>query len=250
MVTNDRRAKPPLILLHGAIGAAEQLAPLSARLGDDFDVHPPELPGHGDEPLGDRKFALKTFVEYLGGYVEARGLRRPVLLGHSMGGLVGLLLALERPEMLGAVVTLGTKLSWTPEVAAREAGYLRSEKIEEKAPILARTLAARHRALDWRLLLGHTRGLTLGLGRRPPLPLERLGDLSVPVSYGVATRDHLAPPEEGQRAVACLARGELWTPEGTHALESIDAGALARHVRHAASLADANEGARPRAGED
>lgn len=229
---DERRAKPPLILLHGAIGGAEQLAPLAELLRrDGFDVHLPELPGHGDRPLGGMPFALPTFVEDLGGYVEARGLRRPVLFGHSMGGLVGLLLALERPEHLGAVATLGTKLLWTPEIAEREVGYLLDDKIEEKVPKLARTLAARHRALGWWLLLEHTRSLTLGLGRRPPLPLERLGDVSVPVSYGVASRDHLVPREEGERAVEHLAQGELWTPEGSHALESIDADALAGHIR-------------------
>ena len=228
---HERRAKPPVVLLHGAIGAAEQFVPLSERLRrDGFDVHLPELPGHGRRPLGDRPFALSTFAEDLAGYVEARGLERPVLFGHSMGGLVGLLLALERPALLGAVATLGTKLLWTPEIAEREVGYLRDDKIEEKVPRLARTLAARHRALDWRLLLERTRGLTLGLGRRPPLPLERLGELSVPVSYGVASSDHLLPHEEGERAVEHLARGELWTPEGAHALESIDPDALARHL--------------------
>ena len=210
---HERRAKPPLILLHGAIGAAEQLAPLSERLRHDgFDVYLPELPGHGERPLGDRPFALPTFVEDLAGYVEARGLKRPVLFGHSMGGLVGLLLALERPGILGAVTTVGTKLLWTPEIAEREVGYLRDDKIEEKVPKLAFTLDARHRALGWRLLLEHTRGLTLGFGRRPPLPLKRLGDVSVIVSYGVATRDHLVGREEGVWAVGHLVRGELWTP--------------------------------------
>lgn len=217
--------------MHGAIGSSEQLGSLSEYLRQDgFDVHLPELSGHGERPLGDRPFALPTFVEDLGGYVEARGLRRPVLFGHSMGGLVGLLLALERPTLLKAVVTLGTKLSWTPEIAEREVGYLWDDKIEEKVPKLARTLAERHRALDWRLLLERTRGLTLGLGRRPPLPLDRLRDLAVPVSYGVATHDHLVAREEGERAVERLAQGELWMPEGAHALESINADALVERV--------------------
>lgn len=235
MSTNERRVKPPLILLHGAIGSAEQLAPLSARLGNDFDVHLPELSGHGDKRLEDRSFVLSTFVQDLREYIVTQELRQPLLFGHSMGGLIGILLALEDPALLGAVMTLGTKLLWTREIAAREVNYLYHDKIEQKVPSLAHALAARHRALDWRLLLEHTRELTLKLGGQPPLPLERLARLSVPVQYGVAKRDHLVSLEEGEWVVAHLAQGELLTLEGGHALESIDMDALAGHILRKAS---------------
>lgn len=39
----------PLLLLHGAIGATDQLEPLAAELNSYYDVHMLNFPGHGEE---------------------------------------------------------------------------------------------------------------------------------------------------------------------------------------------------------
>lgn len=220
-----------LILLHGALGSAEQLSPLAAQLRSHFDVHVMDFPGHGDEPLGDQPFAFSAFVASVRDYINQQQLKQPLLFGHSMGGMVALLLALEKDCPLRGVITLGTKLGWTAEVAAREVGMMNPDKIEQKVPAFARALEQRHRALDWRRLLEYTQAFTSALGEQPPRLGEWLPGVSVPVFFGVAERDHLVPHEEAQRVVAHLPQGTFWTMAGAHPLESVEVDALAARIR-------------------
>src|SRR5690606_10988031 len=105
---------------------------------------------HGDAPLGDKPFGFSGFVESVRDYINRNELDQPWLFGHSMGGMVALLLALEQDCPVKGIVTLGTKFGWTPEVAAREVALMDPDKIEQKVPAFARALEQRHRALDWR----------------------------------------------------------------------------------------------------
>lgn len=227
MVRSDTK---PLILLHGALGSAEQLSPLSSRLGEYVEAHPLDLPGHGDQPLDDRPFTLASFAAHVEQYVQKQGLQQPLVFGHSMGGAVAMMLARQRPGLLGGIVTLGTKLLWTPEIAGREVGLMDPDKIEQKVPAFARTLQQRHRALGWKSLLEHTRRMTLELGERPPLAEEDFRALSLPVFLGVAERDHLVPLDEARHVASVLPQSRVWTIAGAHPLESVDADALVAEI--------------------
>lgn len=230
---------PQMILVHGALGGAEQFSTLAERLSERFEVHRLDLPGHGAAPLGEAPFALASFAASVRSYLHKRGLRRPWLFGHSMGGLVGLLLALEPAPLLGGVITLGTKLEWTPEVAAREIAMLDPEKIEAKVPAFAQTLAQRHSALGWKNLLARTADMLAELGERPPLTAERLAAASVPVFIGLAERDNLVSQAEAQRFAQSLSQGGFWTVAGAHPLESVETDALAERILALASGAQA-----------
>lgn len=223
--------KKPLILLHGALGGAGQFTALGSELADRFEVHVPELPGHGAAPLGQEAFGFPGFVAALRAYIEHHGIRRPLVFGHSMGGVVALLLALSGDVPLRGIVTLGTKLEWTPEVAAREVSFMDPDKIQQKVPAFGRTLEQRHRALGWKRLLDYTREMTAGLGEHPPLTPDQLAAVRIPVFVGAAEKDHLVPHDEARRAVAQIPEGTFWSPRGAHPLESVDADELAQRLR-------------------
>jgi 3-oxoadipate enol-lactonase len=94
---------PPLVLLHGlGDGAAswEGVAPAFARR---WRVYAPDLRGHGrsDRP-GD--YSVELMEADLLGFLDALGLDRPDLIGHSMGGLVGYLLAGDHPERVRRLI--------------------------------------------------------------------------------------------------------------------------------------------------
>ena len=110
-----------IVLLHGALGSASRLAQLKELLTPNVTTHVVELEGHGDTPPGDRSFRTRHFAENVLQCMSSAGLQRAVLFGYSIGGYVALWLAKEAPERVAAVVTLGTKLGWNPETAAREA---------------------------------------------------------------------------------------------------------------------------------
>jgi pimeloyl-ACP methyl ester carboxylesterase len=84
---------PAVVLLHGASGNAETWRPVLPAWSE-LDVWAPDLPGRGasDGP------ALGSAAEaggWLRAFVEAAGLERPVVVGHSFGGAIGLSAALE-----------------------------------------------------------------------------------------------------------------------------------------------------------
>jgi pimeloyl-ACP methyl ester carboxylesterase len=100
-------AGPPLVLLHGAGGAADLWGPQLEGLGSAARVIAPDLPGHG--PLaGPGRQSVAAYAAWVEAFLDALGLDRIVLGGHSMGGAIAQALALGRPGRLRGLVLVGT----------------------------------------------------------------------------------------------------------------------------------------------
>ena len=99
---------PPLVLLHGAFGTIEscfaELLPLLAR---DFDVIAVELQGHGRTRDIDRPFSYADMAGDMAAFLAALDIPRAHFVGFSLGGAVGLQLALDRPELVDHLVFAG-----------------------------------------------------------------------------------------------------------------------------------------------
>ena len=100
-----------LLLLHGYTAAKDEFADHI----DDLAAHgwhavAPDLRGHGDSdsPDDEGAYSLRIFAADALALADALGWPRFVLLGHSMGGMVAQLVALEQPERLEALVLMGT----------------------------------------------------------------------------------------------------------------------------------------------
>lgn len=96
---------PPLVLVHGLGGSATnwfELAPLLLAGGRRLLI--PDLPGHGgSEPL-PAVAGLGVFADRIAALAEREALTPAPVVGHSLGGLVVLRLALRRPETVSAIV--------------------------------------------------------------------------------------------------------------------------------------------------
>jgi pimeloyl-ACP methyl ester carboxylesterase len=95
---NQDHSDRPVVLLHGLASNAriwELVAPDLAQAG--LMPLAPDGRGHGltDKPDGD--YGFETFFNDLSAYIEACNLERPLLVGHSWGGLVALDYAAHRP---------------------------------------------------------------------------------------------------------------------------------------------------------
>ncbi|HEY0165693.1 MAG TPA: alpha/beta fold hydrolase [Jatrophihabitans sp.] len=104
---------PLLLLLHGLGATGDVWAAWQPMLADRWPGRwlAPDLPGHGGSaPLPEYTFdALAAAVRPL---VESGG--QTVVLGHSLGGVVGLALAAAGAPV-AAVAGLGIKVAWTDE---------------------------------------------------------------------------------------------------------------------------------------
>jgi pimeloyl-ACP methyl ester carboxylesterase len=107
--------EPLLVLLHG-LGATGDVwggwRPLLARLWPGRWLAP-DLPGHGGSPPL-AAYTFDGFAAAVAGIIPPS--TRTVVLGHSLGGVVGLALASGRfPVPVDAVIGLGIKVAWTDE---------------------------------------------------------------------------------------------------------------------------------------
>lgn len=96
---------PDVILIPGFASSREVWRPLARRLSATHRVHLVQLAGFAGEAWthGDGAF-VQPVVDELARY--AATLNKPAVIGHSMGGLSGLLLAQQRPEAVSRVMSV------------------------------------------------------------------------------------------------------------------------------------------------
>lgn len=95
--------KPLLHFTHGNSYPSGAYGRLLEELGRDFDVHTTDMLGHDPRwPVDDNWHALiAELIAQLERYEEP-----PILVGHSLGGAVGMLAAWRRPDLARCVVML------------------------------------------------------------------------------------------------------------------------------------------------
>jgi 2-hydroxy-6-oxonona-2,4-dienedioate hydrolase len=94
---------PPLVLLHGVGDNAFDWRWVLPALASTHRVYAPDLPGSGGsaKPLTD--YSPAFFTRFVGAFLDALGVDRATVIGNSLGGLVGLRLALAEPERVTAL---------------------------------------------------------------------------------------------------------------------------------------------------
>lgn len=93
-------AGPDLILIPGLTSSRHVWDEAVASLGGHYRVHRIQIAGFGGEPARGNASGpvLAPVAEELHAYIQARHLRRPMIAGHSIGGLLTLMLAQRHPE--------------------------------------------------------------------------------------------------------------------------------------------------------
>lgn len=95
----------PLVVLHGLFGSGDNWHTIARRLGSSRRIVSPDLRNHGDSPHSE----LFTFPAMAGDVAELLHDRRfesADILGHSLGGKVGMELALSSPELVRRLIVV------------------------------------------------------------------------------------------------------------------------------------------------
>lgn len=87
----------PLLLLHGGLGSIEMFGPALTQLSATRQVIAVDLQGHGRTPLGERPFRIESMGDDMAVLVKRLGHEQVDVLGYSLGGGVGLRMALQQP---------------------------------------------------------------------------------------------------------------------------------------------------------
>lgn len=97
--------RPPLIILHGLLGSSRNWQTTGRDLAEKFRVFALDLRNHGHSPhLAEMSFEL--MVEDVVAWMDAHGVTRAALMGHSMGGKVAMLLACRHPERVERLIVV------------------------------------------------------------------------------------------------------------------------------------------------
>lgn len=99
-------AGEPLLLIHGVGLRAEVWLPQIAALAAAHRVIAVDMPGHGDSDALPPGAALPDFVGWAARVIATLGLGPVNVAGHSMGALIALGLAVDRPDLLRRVAAL------------------------------------------------------------------------------------------------------------------------------------------------
>jgi pimeloyl-ACP methyl ester carboxylesterase len=218
--------KPPLLILHGAIGASSQLKTIAALLSEDFNIHHVDFPGHGGSPLPTEPFSIQLFAAAVKSYIQMQNLQNLTIFGYSMGGYVAMYLAKEM--QVERIITLGTKVHWDEATAAKETKMLNPELIAAKVPAFAATLEKLHAPNDWKTVLQLTADMMQAMGRDNPLKSADYAGIKAKCLIMLGDRDKMVTFEETLAVYKQLPDATMAVLPGTpHMIDQVDPSLIA-----------------------
>lgn len=230
---------PPLLMVHGGLGAATDWLPIFPALARDHRVLAPDRPGHGLASPMDYAGVdvLDHAATYLRDVMAALGIERAPIVSNGMGGRWAIELALREPERVERLILVGAPMGARRAIPAGISmiswpllGRLVRWSLGRSTPagirrLYGRTLVRHADRLDdliceegaiaWRRNVRSQLSLIDALltpaGIRPALRTDERwagwGRLSMPVTFIWGERDAFASPEIADRIAPQVAGG-------------------------------------------
>ncbi|MBL6750698.1 MAG: acetoin dehydrogenase dihydrolipoyllysine-residue acetyltransferase subunit [Nevskia sp.] len=201
-----------VVFIHGFGGDLSGWALVQTPLASAFDTIALDLPGHGKSSKRVPHADVAGLAGELAAFLDAIGVQRAHLVGHSLGGAVALAFALAHPQRAASLSLLA------PAGLGREinAGYIRNFiRAERRKDVEAnlrqlfcnpdlvnRALAEdviRYKRLDGvRQSLEALEGAFLSGEQQATVLRERLAEVQAPVLVIWGREDRIVPPAQGQ----------------------------------------------------
>jgi pimeloyl-ACP methyl ester carboxylesterase len=137
--------KPPLVLAHGITDDGLCWTPVAEALAEDYDVIMVDARGHGKSEAPEDGYTLRNLAVELAGLIQALGLKKPFILGHSMGAITTLVLAGLFPDLPRAILLEDPPAFWgydgsapkNVEVRRGLANWIQANKRKTRDELLA-----------------------------------------------------------------------------------------------------------------
>lgn len=106
----ENPSAPPLVILHGLLGASRNWTTIGRALQKRFDVHALDLRNHGQSPHTET-MRWSELVADVKRYLQVAGLDEVCLMGHSLGGKIAMKFACANPQLVRklVIVDIATK---------------------------------------------------------------------------------------------------------------------------------------------
>lgn len=214
--------KPYLLLLPGLLGAiSSQWRPFLKPLSEQYQLLLVDLRGHGRSQNNAPTLDVNQMVEDMVGLLSSLNIERIHVAGYSLGGYLGLMLAMNQPRLVASLLMHGTKFFWTAESAAKMQQQLDPDVMAEKVPSYADQLVKDHGGRQWRILVRQAAALIFGLVENGIVE-RQLKNVQTPVLVSVGDRDELVLLPEAFRLSRALPKGQLLVlPNTRHPLQTV-----------------------------
>jgi lipase len=117
----------PVVVVHGVTNTGARYRRLAQEALSAARVLAPDLRGHGHSTW-DPPWSVERHVADLLEALDAAGLARAAVVGHSFGGLIGMALAAARPERVEALALVDPAVALAPARASDEAERARRDE--------------------------------------------------------------------------------------------------------------------------
>jgi pimeloyl-ACP methyl ester carboxylesterase len=102
----EENEHPAVVLIHGA-GGTHLHWPYNLRRLNNHRVLAPDLPGHGkSEGIGEQ--SIDIYAEGIADWLQEIGIKKAVVIGHSMGGAIAQSLAFNHPKLVRGLILIST----------------------------------------------------------------------------------------------------------------------------------------------
>ena len=104
---------PDVVMIPGLASSAHVWDVEAAKLKDHYRLHLIQVAGFAGAPSGGNASGpiIQPTVDAIDAYIRAEHLNHPAVIGHSLGGLMGLMLAKQHPEDVGRLMIVDS-LPW------------------------------------------------------------------------------------------------------------------------------------------
>jgi 3-oxoadipate enol-lactonase len=237
-LVDGRGRERAIVLIHGFPFARGIWDTQVGALAQSWCVLAPDLRGAGKSSSPEGPYLMERLAADVAALLDALGIERAALVGHSMGGYVALAFARMFTERVTHLALVASRLrADTPEEAAarralaecveREASA--EPAVEAYLPRLfaPQTLVARRGAVEaaYAIARGNSPGgiaaSLRGMALRAPSE-DIAGDLDVPMLMVAGGRDQVLPIAEARADAAKFARGRLEVCEESGHLPTIE----------------------------
>jgi pimeloyl-ACP methyl ester carboxylesterase len=114
---------PPVVMLHGIGSRGQSWWPVIDDLAERFHLFQVDLRGHGGSGRPEQGYLLEDYAADLDAILDALDLAEPRILGHSLGALITLIWASNRPARAAALVLEDPSLHVLPEILGAFDGW-------------------------------------------------------------------------------------------------------------------------------
>lgn len=149
--------QPPLILLHGGVGATDMFADILPALSKARRVIAVDLQAHGRTADIDRPMSLEAMADDIAALTRHLGIGKADVMGYSIGGGVALRTTIQHPDVVRKLVVVSAAFKrdgWYPEIQAGmdQMGPAAAEPMKQ-TPMYQLYVRVAPRPDDWPVLL-------------------------------------------------------------------------------------------------